>query len=174
METIYLVGQISPKYEITYLWRKYVRDYFCGKPHVMVKGNVNLTTYGRPEIEIIDPCSNSFNKKYLEKNSYAVTKENRTFGLDLIVPKDLTAVQRSSIAIVNMNQYDPSKPLIGSFFELSWLYMYPEKAVIAFADDLDDYQCQHPFVQQTVNVWCNNEKEACELVEKYFVSMEGC
>lgn len=155
METIYLVGQISPKYEITYLWRKYVREYFLGL------------------IKVIDPCCNSFNKEYLEKSNYAVTKENRSFGLDLIVPKDLTSVQRSSIAIVNMNQYDISKPLLGSFFELGWYYMYPEKSVIAFADDLDDYQCQHPFVQQAVDVWCNNEKEACQLVERYFITMEG-
>lgn len=155
METIYLVGQISPKYEITYLWRKRVTEKLMGR------------------FNIIDPCCNSFNKEYLEKNNYAVTKENRSFGLDLIVPKDLTSVQRSSIAIVNMNQYDISKPLLGSFFELGWYYMYPEKSVIAFADDLDDYQCQHPFVQQVVDVWCNNEKEACQLVERYFITMEG-
>ncbi len=156
METIYLVGQISPKFEITYQWRKDVRDYF--KPH--------------PEFEIIDPCSNSFNRMILKENSYAVLKERRVNGIDLLPPKDYTYCKRSTIAIVNMNQYDPVKPLLGSFFELAWYYTMPEKAVIAFADDLGSYLCQHPFVKQSVHAWCNNEQEACELVDEYFASME--
>ncbi len=49
--------------------------------------------------------------------------------------------------------------------------MHPEKAVIGFADDLSDYQCQHPFVQQAVNVWCKDAGEACYLVEKYFTTV---
>ncbi len=81
---------------------------------------------------------------------------------------------RSSLAIVNMNQYDLDKPLLGSFFELAWYFLHPEKAVIAFADDLNDYQCQHPFVQQSVNSWARDVDEACYLVEKYFTCVEGC
>jgi hypothetical protein len=156
METIYLVGQISPKFEVTYLWRKKVREILMGRFH------------------IIDPCSNSFNKDSLKENEYAITKTNRVVGIDLLVPKDLTYVKRSDIAIVNMNQYDPDKPLLGSFFELAWYYMYPEKAVIAFADDLNDYKCQHPFVQQAVNTWCRDEDEACDLVLQYFIRVESC
>jgi len=113
MESIYLVGQISPKYKETYLWRKRVTEKLMGR------------------FNIIDPCSNPFNKNSLKEKEYAITKTNKEFGLDLIVPKDLTSVQKSSIAIVNMNHYDLSKPMIGSFFELSWLFMYPEKSVIA-------------------------------------------
>jgi nucleoside 2-deoxyribosyltransferase len=156
-QTIYLVGQISPKYEITYSWRKFVREYF--------KHDENKY--------IIDPCANPFNKKGLEKKEYAVQREKRATGIDVLPAKDLTFVKRSDIAIVNMNQYDMSKPLLGSYFELAWYFMYPEKAVIAFADDLDDYQCKHPFVQQAVTVWCNNAEEACELVSEYFTSQEG-
>jgi hypothetical protein len=69
-----------------------------------------------------------------------------------------------------MNQYDPEKPLLGSFFELAWYFANPEKAVIAFCDDLNSYLCQHPFVQQAVNVWCDNEDEAAYLLEKYFIN----
>ena len=122
MQEFYLVGQISPKFEITYLWRAKVEDHF--------KGN--------DEIKFINPCRNPFNQKVLKKQSYAVTKEKRSFGIDLLPSKDYTFVKRSNGAIVNMNQYDPDKPLLGSFFELAWLFLYPEKSVIAFADDLDD------------------------------------
>jgi len=154
MQTFYLVGQISPKFEVTYEWRHLIEEHF--------KGNF--------EIDFINPCRNPFNKKVLEKKAYAVTKDKRSFGIDLLPSKDYTFVNRSNGAIVNMNQYDPDKPLLGSYFELAWYFTQPEKSVIGFADDLDDYQCQHPFVQQAVTTWCRDAEEAAYLLEKYFTS----
>jgi len=156
MQEFYLVGQISPKYPVTYGWRKQVENHFIGND----------------EMGFINPCSNPFNQKVLKKKEYAVTKEKRSFGIDLLPSKDKTFVMRSNGAIVNMNQYDPDKPLIGSFFELAWYFDYPEKSVIGFADDLNDYQCQHPFVQKAVTTWCKDVDEACYLLEKYFTNME--
>lgn len=160
-ELVYLVGQISPKFEITYQWRKNVIDYF------------NDVANAAHQIHFINPCSNNFNKKVLEKAEYAVTKKKRSNGINLLVPKDKSYVKRSTIGLVNMNQYDPAKPLIGSFFELSWYYDYPAKAVIGFADDLSSYLCQHPFVQQSVDAWCSDEYEACRLIDKYFVDVDS-
>ena len=157
METIYLVGQISPKYDESYDWRENVRKFF----------------QHREDIEIIDPCCNPFNQRVLKESSYAVTKEKRVNGIDLLPPKDFTYCRRSTIAIANMNQYDPDKPLLGSFFELAWYYTMPDKAVIGFAADLNDYLCQHPFVKQAVHVWCNTEDEACELVQNYFTVVDS-
>lgn len=68
-----------------------------------------------------------------------------------------------------MNQYDPDKPLLGSFFELAWYFDSPEKAVVGFADNMDDYLVQHPFVQQAVTVWCETVEEACYYIGKYFI-----
>jgi len=155
MQIAYLVGQISPKFPVTYEWRRKIEQHF--------KEN--------DEIDFINPCRNPFNQKGLKKNSYAVTREKRSFGIDLLVPKDRSFVKRSTMAIVNMNQYDVDKCLLGSFFELAWYYDHPEKAVIAFADDLNEYQCQHPFVQQSVTTWARDVGEACYLVEKYFTSV---
>jgi hypothetical protein len=159
-ELAYLVGQISPKFEVTYQWRKNVIDYFA-------------EAKSGHQIDFINPCSNPFNKKVLQKAEYAVQKNKRSWGIDLLVPKDRSYVKRSTMAIVNMNQYDPKKPLLGSFFELAWYREHPEKAVIGFADDLESYMCQHPFVQKTVHTWCNDEYEACQLLEKYFVDVES-
>ena len=155
MQTGYLVGQISPKFPVTYEWRQKVEENF--------KRN--------GDFDFINPCRNPFNQKSLKNSEYAVTKDKRSFGIDLLVPKDYTFVLRSSFAIVNMNQYDPDKCLLGSFFELAWYFLHPEKAVIAFADDQSAYICQHPFVQQSVNTWCWDVGEACYLVEKYFSTM---
>ena len=49
MELIYLVGQISPKYEVTYQWRRNLEDQF----------------EGRGDVQFINPCANPFNKKVL-------------------------------------------------------------------------------------------------------------
>lgn len=157
METIYLVGQISPKYPITYEWREQVIERLAGYQ----------------EIEIINPCANPFNTQVLKESEYAVSKKRRVNGIDVLPAKDYTYCKRSTIAIVNMNHYDLKKPLLGSFFELAWYFTMPEKTVIAFADDLTDYECQHPFVQQTVTTWCNNEEEATDIVKQYFTTMNG-
>jgi len=68
-----------------------------------------------------------------------------------------------------MNHYDKNKPMLGSFFELGWYFTMPEKTVIGFAEDLNDYQIQHPFVQQAVTVWCKDEYEAADIVRQYFI-----
>jgi hypothetical protein len=154
MELIYLVGQISPKFEVTYQWRRDIKNHFISEP----------------SIQFIDPCANPFNKKVLEEKEYAISKERRISAIDVLPPKDYTFCRRSSMAIVNMNHYDKDKPMLGSFFELGWYFTMPEKTVIGFADDLNDYQVQHPFVQQAVTTWVHNWKEACYIVEKYFLS----
>lgn len=155
METIYLVGQISPKVEETYQWRKRIINFF----------NEN------PEIKFINPCANPFNQKVLKEKEYAVSEERRVNAIDVLPSKDYTFCKRSSMAIVNMNHYDPNKPLLGSFFELAWYFTMPEKTVIGFAEDLNDYQIQHPFVQQAVTTWCKNEFEAADIVKKYFLTL---
>lgn len=153
-ERIYLVGQISPKYPITYEWR----------------ANIEKELKDRPDIEIINPCDNPFNDKLVKEGRYAVTKEKSSFGIEVLPAKDYTFCRRSTMAIVNMNQYDPSKPLLGSFFELAWYFTMPEKTVIAFAKDQTEYICQHPFVKQAVTTWVNDEYEACYIVNKYFAT----
>jgi hypothetical protein len=151
----YLVGQISPKFQVTYDWREYV---------------VNSMIDFSDQVGFINPCANAFNKEVLKNREYAVTKDGRSFGIDILPHKDLNFVLESSIALVNMNQYDPNKPLLGSFFELAWYFMYPEKTVIAFADDLNSYLCQHPFVQGAVSTWCDNVEESVYLLQKYFIN----
>ena len=157
MELIYLVGQISPKYEVTYQWRRNLEDQFKD----------------RDDIKFINPCANPFNQKVLEEKEYAVSEKRRVNAIDVLPAKDYTFCKRSSMAIVNMNHYDPAKPMLGSYFELGWYFTMPEKTVIGFAEDLNDYQVQHPFVQQAVTTWCRDEYEAALIVQKYFTSVEG-
>lgn len=153
MNTIYLVGQISPKFPVTYDWRTQIEVYF----------------ENHDDIKIINPCANSFNKELVKENRYAVGIDGREMGIDVLPSKDLKFVMDSDVAIVNLNQYDKDKELLGSYFEMAWYYLYQEKTVIAFADDLNSYNCRHPFVKMAVDVFCNNAEEACYIVDKYFV-----
>jgi len=150
-EEIYLVGQISPTFSETYKWREEVKKYFSDYPN----------------FRIIDPCGNAFNQKLrLSDNNIGYIKKD---GINVLVPKDRNFVKRSSIAIANMNQYDPNKPLIGTFFELAWYYDSPEKTVIGFADDMTNYLCQHPFVKSSITTWVKDHLRACDLILNYFI-----
>lgn len=154
MKTVYLVGQISPKFPITYQWRQDVVEHF------VLMGE---------EFKFINPCANGFNNDILKKGKYAIEGKNHEFGMEVLPHKDLTFVLESDIAIVNLNQYDPDKPLLGSFFELAWYSLHYDKTVIAFADNLSSYICKHPFVGQAVSVFVKDAEEACYVLERYFV-----
>jgi hypothetical protein len=149
---IYMVGQISPKFQETYEWRKRIRKEFVDVP----------------EIQFIDPCANPFNEKLVKEHRYAIAGDKRSFGIDVLPAKDFTFCKKSTMAIANLNQYDPDKPLLGSFFELAWYFTMPEKTVIGIAENQSEYICQHPFVQQAVTVWVTNEYDAAYIVKKYF------
>lgn len=151
METIYLVGQISPKFSESYQWRKDI-----------------ITKLSPSDFKVIDPCSNGFNQDVLKRKEYAIKYGKREFGIDVLPSKDLTYVLKSDIAVVNLTQYDPNKELLGSYYEMAWLYLHQEKTVIAFSEDLNSYNCQRPFVKMTVDTWCRNVDEACYILERYF------
>ena len=162
-ESIYLVGQISVDVDETYNWRKRVRNYF---------ENVQMDS----GIEIIDPCNNTFNqtvKRAAKGQDPVRMKVYNSEGVNLLVPKDKSYVKRSTIGMANLNIYDPNKLIIGSFFELAWYIDYPEKSVVGIfeGDPEQDKICMHPFVRQAIDVWTKNEREACEIIERFFINV---
>jgi len=155
METVYLVGQISSKAPESYLWRQRVTD--------ELEGIVNIN----------DPCMTEFNESIKETGIDPKKYIALTDGIDIIVPKDRLAVAQSTIGLANMVQYDKTKPLIGSCFELAWYYDSPEKTVIGIYDgDRDNLLHKHPFIKAAVTTWVEDEYEACELIKGYFCYKE--
>jgi len=160
IERIYLIGQISANNIKTYQWRQDVGKFFRDEPN----------------FEMIDPCDNEFNKSVSDFNGERGNNDPhrlwvyKTKGIGLIVPKDHSYVLRSTGCIANMNQYDPEKPTIGTLFELAWYYQNPEKCVIGVfdGDPTEDIYCNHPFVNETVDVWCRDHMEAAELLKEYY------
>jgi hypothetical protein len=162
-ERIYLIGQISPDKEITYRWRQEVKEFFNPSDPL----NVNF--------EMIDPCDNEWNKNSASFNNERnepnkVMNVYNSLGAGLIVPKDHSYVLRSTGCIANMNQYDLNKPIIGTLFELAWYYQNPEKCVIGvFSGDwTKDKHCNHPFVRETVDVWCEDHIVASKLLRDFY------
>ena len=193
-QTIYLIGQISPKKPETYDWRERVRNYFSARennydhdisietqnimPPYDIFGESNkmdvpmmvLTAPREPKFEIFDPCHNDFNKSVREDEMDRVEDVYEVAGLDLIVPKDRQFVARSTICFANLNWYDYPDPMIGTMFELAWYADAPDKAVIGIFDGdySRDTYCRHPFVRNAVHTWVKNEIDACKIAERYF------
>lgn len=161
-ERIYLIGQISVDKEITYRWRREVRDFFY--EHSIKEAEATF--------EMIDPCDNEFNKSVKNFNGSDPQRIRiyKTKGIGLIVPKDHSYVLRSTGCIANMNVYDPDKPMIGTLFELAWYYQNPEKCVIGVfdGDPTNDVYCNHPFVKETVDIWCESHMEAAQILRDYY------
>jgi len=156
MYTLYLIGQITAD-PITYAWRDAVDKYFEHNDCV----------------EIINPCDCLFSRSALKNGdgdangfSKAAFKEK---GIVLLPHRDREFVRISNVAFINMNRYTPEKPPLGSFFELAWYFDAPEKMVIGIfeGDHTKDFQCKHPFVDETVQTWVKSPLEACRLLERF-------
>jgi hypothetical protein len=153
----YLIGQITADVE-TYNWRKRIRERF--NEHEKIK--------------FYDPCSNTFSKSILKQSKGTVDgfkKVVRLNGNAGILPvRDASFVFSSDGAIANLNIYTKEKPLIGTFFELAWYRMCPDKTVIGIYDGVPQkaFQCYHPFVWNAVHTWVRNEEEAGDVLMDFF------
>lgn len=156
--TIYLIGQITSDPE-TYKWRERVRKRF--EEHEKIK--------------LFDPCNNIFSKSVLKASKGDVEKFKRTAAWNsassILVPRDMSYVLNSDGALANLNHYTKEKTLCGTFFELAWYKMNPQKVVIGIfgGDPNENFVCQHPFVRATVHAWAKNEEEACDLLEQFYI-----
>jgi hypothetical protein len=157
-EIVYLVGQISIDDPETYEWRRRVKLYFSTPDLVN-------------QIEFIDPCANPFNQEVrkLKGTDSDRGKVYKVNNIEVIPDKDMQYVIRSTIGLMNFNHYDPEKLIIGSWFECAW-YMMLNKMVIGIydGDPLVSQHTAHPFPQRAVTTWVKDDKEACEVLRRYF------
>jgi len=151
--TIYLVGQMTSNPE-TFSWRQRVANYF----------------FDNSNIHVIDPGSSLFDRHLLRAskennqlfNSQAIATDAR-----LLVAKDRYYVKTANCLFINLNVYTPERPILGSYFELAWAYDCPEKMKIGIytGDRTKAFHCMHPFVDQAIQTWVQDEIEACKLLE---------
>jgi hypothetical protein len=156
MYVLYLVGQITAN-PLTYEWRGRVEEYFKGNEYIRTI-NPCSCTFNQTALESDDQIENGFSKKAFKEK-----------GIVLLPHRDKEYVRQSNIAFANLNMYSPEKPILGSFFELAWYFNAPEKMVIGIfnGDPTKDFQCNHPFVRETVCAWVKDEIKACQLLERF-------
>lgn len=156
LKIIYLVGHINPERTETYEWREEVETEF----------------EGRRDIELINPCTSKYDQKWLAKSVDDPERLHayRKKGNQLLVPKSCYSVERSTMAIVNLNMYESEAPSIGTIYECSWYWERPSKPVIGIFDGNpnQDAICNHPFIRETIHVWTKTVKEACRMVDTFF------
>ena len=155
---IYLIGHINPAHPETYAWRKEVEEYFKDQE----------------DVSIINPCDSSFDTKLLDAGNDDPGRlaAYRKKGTRIFVPKSRQSVDESTIAIANLETYGSEAPMIGTIMELAWYMDNPQKTVIGLLPisnmAQDPYAC-HPFVAESIHVWTKSVKEACRMVDMFFV-----
>ena len=158
IKKIYLIGHINPAHPETYAWREEVEKYFMEQNSV----------------EIINPCDSSFDARLLEdgKDDPGRLSAYRKKGVRIFVPKSRQSVDESTIAIANLCSYGSEAPMIGTLMELAWYMDNPGKTVIGLLPEGNistDPHAAHPFVAEAVHVWTKSVKEACRMVDTFFV-----
>ena len=152
--TLYLAGQITPNPK-TYEWRKETIE--------ALKDIPNLT--------ILDPCASEFDRSMVnskrDKDGYAI----KTFldeGLSLLPHKDLDHVDKSTIIIFNLWQFDPQRALLGTIFELAWAFERPNIMTIGILRNWKETAFgKHPFVSQTIHAWVDHHLDAAALIRRH-------
>jgi nucleoside 2-deoxyribosyltransferase len=151
---VYLVGQISSDIQ-TFAWREEVE-----------------TWLGSEKFKILNPCASQYAQRLLSQNSNIEEYKKKVYSnkeVPIIPHRDYNMVLLSDIGIANMNIITPEKPMIGSFFELAWYFLHPEKTVIGIAADRQkEFHCHHPFVTEAIKVWVKDNKEAVEVIKDMF------
>jgi hypothetical protein len=158
VKKIYLIGHINPAHPETYAWRNEVEKYF----------------EGYSDVQLINPCDSSFDTKLLDegKEDPGRLAAYRKKGVRIFVPKSRQSVNESTIAIANLHNYGSEAPMIGTLMELAWYMDNPEKTVIGLLPEgsiSTDPHAAHPFVAESVHVWTKSVKEACRMVDTFFV-----
>jgi hypothetical protein len=155
---IYLIGHINPEKIETYKWREEVVELFKD----------------RDDINIINPCDSSFDTNLIEKDSEDPERlaTYRKKGTRIFVPKSYQSVVESTMAIACLDRYGSEAPTIGTMFELAWYQSNPHKTVIGLFTEgsvTKDAVAGHPFVSESVHVWTRSVKEACKMVDTFFM-----
>lgn len=154
-EVIYLAGQISVDKIETYQWRKDVCNYF----------------EFNDQYDIINPCANPYNIELLYEYKDKNTNWNKIYANghnNILVSKDKSYVNRASIVIANLIQYDKNKPIIGTLFELAWCNYINNKTVIGIHDNTKSIHYTHPFITNTISTWVTDQIHACNVIDHYF------
>lgn len=157
---IYLAGNISDDIR-TYEWRIRFEE---------ESKNRNLP------IEIMNPCNNLFNTRIAPKKKgknrgslfdRAVSQK----GKGVLPLKDFSMVKICTLIVANLALVYTEKPMIGTVFELAWAdsLKIPVIAIVDETHTLGKLYSQHPFIERCISTKVDDEIEAIDIIEDFFI-----
>jgi len=150
---IYLAGNINEDPR-TYEWREYFEE---------LMGNED-------KVVVVNPCANKFNQsiKGAGKNGLEFTREAKKRSQKILRAKDYQLVKMCSVIVVNLELWNPEKPMIGTVQELTWARDIFYLPVIAIAG-VENIYTTHPWIDECCSAKVDTVKEAVDMVRTFFL-----
>lgn len=160
---IYLGGNISPD-DRTYQWRENFTELLKDESRVV----------------IVDPTANAFNQKIrcqgnddLDIDGVEFIKEAVSLSQDILMPKDYQMISMCNLAIFNLELQYPTKPMIGTLFEICWsffIFHIPMIGIVGTKESQkDNPYTLHPWITKCMSARVRDEKQAAKIVRTFFL-----
>lgn len=155
---VYLAGNISgdPR---TYEWRENFEN--------------EIKKRGWDKLVVLNPCSTRFNRivksSSNKREDFFKSAQRRKIG---VLPlKDYQMIKICSIIVANFKLFTSEKPIIGTIYEMAWarILMIPVIAIVDESTPLGKLYSRHPFQNYHISERVNNEIEAIDLIEEFFM-----
>jgi nucleoside 2-deoxyribosyltransferase len=82
-----------------------------------------------------------------------------------IILRDYNDVLAADLVLVNLNTFGCPRPLLGTIFEMAWVWQL-RKRCVAICDKDNYLMHEHPFMKETINHYFETLEEACRFVRK--------
>ena len=103
---------------------------------------------GMYEIRFLDPWNGEVNA---EIDNEGLT--NDKLSAKLIYSGDKESIQRADIIVANLNSYNSTRPIIGTFFECGMALAWDKPLILIVPEDKFVQYSNHPFTAQAVGVY---------------------
>lgn len=158
---VYLGGNISPDIR-TYEWRKNFTEILADEPRVV----------------IVDPTANKFNQGIKNADGEDIDgtdfiKEARRLSQDILMPKDYQMISICNVAVMNLELYYDTKPMIGTIFEIAWCHKIFQIPMIGIGGTKESQKNNpyvlHPWISKCMSAMVRDEKQAAKIIDTFFL-----
>ena len=141
MKKIYLAGLIATDYPESLEWRERAEDKLL-------------------HFDVLSPMRGKANLQD-ESGDGGITSFTAT-SKDIIL-RDYNDVLAADILLVNLNTFGCPRPLLGTIFELAWVWQL-RKRCIAICDKGNYLMHEHPFLKETISHYFETLEAACRFI----------
>lgn len=149
MKTVYLAGQITTNNPASLEWREEAEAALRGQAHVVspLRGKESLRA---------------------ESPDGGITSSRTDSSSKAVILRDFHDVESADVILADLTQYDPTRPLVGTYMELAWAW-YLKKPVVVIAAEDDYLARKHPFIVESVAAYFPTLDEAVACLRRYWL-----